>query len=186
VFVNGARGYADNFTKAAGVHDRSVNPNFVDSTRNTATFDSAYLGHTEAAWSGNATYKRGDFVSSSEAAVYKGALINYRYVNARTCANANPKPGLYTAQSRACWEWASLYRIRQAVAAQTLHDDQTIGAHQVDIITVLLQWIRAGYSPSNHLLALTGHDGQDIGAVPVSFAPPKLPAATAQQVQPQK
>jgi hypothetical protein len=174
-FSNGGKGYADSFSGTPGVHDLSVNPMFVDPTRNTATFDSAYLGNTPGPWSGDATYKVGDIVSSADPTVYKGAAINYRYVNGSVCSNANPKPGLYTAVARACWEWASLYRIRQAVAAQTLYDDQSIGAHGVDIITVLIQWIRSGFSPANPLLSLAGHDGQDIGAVPVSFASPDAP-----------
>jgi hypothetical protein len=111
-------------------------------------------------------------VSSADPTVYKGAAINYRYVDGPGCSKANPKPGLYTAESRACWEWASLYRIRQGVRAQKLYDDPTIGAHGVDIITVLIQWIRAGFSPGNAALVMAGHDGQDIGAVPVTFAAP--------------
>ena len=65
--------------------------------------------------------------------------------------------------------------IRQAVAAQTLYDDQTIGAHGMDIITTLIQWIRSGFSPTNEALALAGSDGQDIGAVAATFMAPVFP-----------
>jgi hypothetical protein len=179
--TGGANGYADNFSGGTpGANDLSVNPNFVDPTRNTATFDSVYLGNTDPAWSSGTTYAVGALVSSADSTVYAGTLINYRYINASyngtACAGANPKPGLYTAAARACWEWATLYDLRQAVGAQTLTDDQTIGAHGVDLITVLIQWIRAGFSPTNPALALVGNDGQDIGAVPISFAgPPQVP-----------
>jgi hypothetical protein len=210
-FSNGGNGYADNFSSVPGQHDLSVNPMFVDATRNMATFDTAYLHNTATAWSSGATYSVGNMVSSSDPTLYAttamgfpstGAVINYRYTNGTapisngfpsgaTCGGTNPKPGLYTAASRACWEWASLYDIRQAIGATTLNsgvcpgngtwsvqtisgspgctwDDQTIGAHGVDIITTLMQWIRAGYSPTNSLLAGTAHDGTNIGAMPVT------------------
>jgi hypothetical protein len=175
-YTNSGNGYADNFTSLPGLHDLSVNPNFYDPTRNTATFDSAYLGYHPAAWSSNSTYNVGDMVASSDSTVYAGATVNYRYINGTSnsvaCGSANPKPGLFTNASRACWEWATLYHLRQAVSAQTLYDDPVIGAHGVDIITTLIQWIRTGFSPTNPVLALAGADGQDIGAVPVTFAPP--------------
>jgi hypothetical protein len=187
-FSNGGNGYADNFSSVPGQHDLSVNPMFVDATRNMATFDTAYLHNTATAWSSGATYSVGNMVSSSDPTLYAttamgfpstGAVINYRYTNGSyvgtPCSGANPKPGLYTAASRACWEWATLYDIRQAVAAGTLYDDQTIGAHGVDIIMTLIQWVRAGYSPANSLLAGSAHDGTDIGAVPVSFLAPSAP-----------
>ncbi len=177
-FTHAAQGYADNFSSAPGVHDLSVDPHFVDPARNTATFDSVYLGNKASLWSGDATYKSGDMVSSADSTVYRNAVINYRYVNGHGCSGANPKPGLYSADSRACWEWASLYRIRQAVAAQLLYDDQTTGAHGVDIITLLIQWIRTGFNPTNPSLAIAGHDGQDTGAVPVTFTPADAPESS--------
>jgi hypothetical protein len=188
-FTGGANGYADVFSGGTpGINDLAINPQFVDSTRNVATFDTAYLGNTAAAWDGGSTYSVGAMVASSDASIYSntaigfpsgGAVINYRYTNGTwngtACGGANPKPGIMTgayALSRACWELATLYRLRQGVAAQTLCDDQIIGAHEVDIITVLIQWIRAGFSPTNEALVLAGSDGQDIGAVPVTFAAP--------------
>jgi hypothetical protein len=165
-----------------GQHDLSANPNFLDPTRNTATFDSAYLGHTAPPWNSAATYTVGSTVSSSDPTVYGGVTINYRYTNgvyhgAVACSGANPQPGLLNDTSRACWEWASLYDLRQGVASQTLYDDQTIGAHGVDIITLLIQWIRTGFSPTNPALALSGSDGQDIGAVPVTFPAASFPGS---------
>ncbi len=184
-FTNGGNGYADNFSSTPGQHDMSVTPGFVDATRNTATFDSAYLGNHPMQWVGNAIYNLGEMVSNADPTIYAGASINYRYINSSyqgtNCSSANPQPGAYTSLSRACWEWASLYRIRQGVAQQTLYDDQVIGAHGVDIITLLIQWIRTGFCPTNPALALAGHDGEDIGALPVAFAPPDFPQGALSQ-----
>jgi len=179
-FMGGANGYADNFSGGIpGDHDLAADPMFVDSSRNTATFDSAYLGNSAPAWSDTANYNVGDMVSSSDSAVYAGANINYRYVNGSyngmSCAGQNTKPGVYNDLAHACWEWASLYRLRQGVAAQTLYEDSSIGVYGNDIITTLIQWIRAGFSPGNSALAQAGSDGEDIGAVPVTFGPPQAP-----------
>jgi hypothetical protein len=193
----GGNGYASSFSVTPGAHDRnSSNPRFLDGTRNVATFDSAYLGNTCNAWSSGALYSVPTCVSSASASLYAynsdatlkafpgtGAVINYRYTNGHynstSCSGANPQPGLYTDQSRACWEFATLYDLRQQIAAQTLYDDVTIGAAGVDIIQTLLLWIRAGYSPTNQVLSLNGFSGTDIGAVPVSFAPPNPPVGSA-------
>jgi hypothetical protein len=214
-YSNGGNGYADTFTSVPGQHDlpATVNPMFVDPTRNTVTFDSAYLGYTQTAWNaagGTNYYSVGQMVSFTDPslAIWNGATVNYRYINSTyygggpggvngsaTCSGANPKPGDYTLLSRACWEWATLYDIRQALSAvttqsgtcpgvgahagvwstqtgigQCLWDDQGIGAHGYDIIMTLEQWIRAGYAPQNSLLSGAAHDGTDIGAVPVAFA----------------
>lgn len=209
-YTNGGNGYADNFSSVPGQHDLSINPMFTDSSRNMATFDSAYLGYSEPQWSSSASYVNGALVSNADSSIWNGATVNYRYVNGTytgeygaqgftagtaTCNGANPKPGDYTLLSRACWEWASLYRIRQAIEASATGnlscpgtgahagiwnsftgicswDDQTIGAHAVDVITTLIQWIRAGYAPTNPLLAGTAHDGTDVGAVAVSLGVP--------------
>jgi hypothetical protein len=210
-YSGGANGYADIFTGGTpGTHDLAVNPNFVDATRNVATFDSAYLGNTAPTWNSSATYLVGQMVSSASSTIYSstaigfpstGAVINYRYTNGNyqgtACGGANPQPGLLANLSRACWEWATLYDLRQAVGSSTttsacpgtgirgttapyqcLYNDQTIGAHDVDLITTLIQWIRAGFSPKNPALSLAGSDGQDIGAVPVTFDPATFPGSS--------
>jgi hypothetical protein len=268
-FVGGANGYADNFSGGTpGAHDAalSVDPMFVDPTRNTATFDSAFLLNTAPAWNLSSTYSVGDIVSSGDAFVYatsinpSGALINYRYVNKQGCSNTNPKPGVVPAvslgnvsvtshsptvtwvsgpyfdpnwagstvelyfangtpnystqdsfpdyvasvsctpncttltmtggyagttsrsigyiatRSQPCWELASLYRIRQAVANQTLYGG-------VDVITALINWIRAGFSPTNQTLKNAGSDGSDIGAVAVSAGSQPPPSSTQQYLK---
>ena len=80
-FSNGGDGYADNFSAVPGQHDLSANPMFLDTTRNMATFDSAYLHRTATAWSGAAAYTAGSLVSSADSTVYQNAAINYRYTN---------------------------------------------------------------------------------------------------------
>jgi hypothetical protein len=193
-YSGGANGYADVFSGGTpGAHDLNVNPNFVDATRNLATFDSAYLLNTPSPWSSTATYTLGQMVSSVDPTVYGGATINYRWTGGSyqgTSCTGNTQPGLLNTQARACWEWATLYDVRQAQNAsittacptggtrgptgQCLWDDTSIGAAGNDIITVLIRWIRAGFSPGNNALALAGSDGDDIGAMPVVFAAPQF------------
>lgn len=175
-FKGGANGYASPFSGKPGAHDLAVDPLFLDSSRSVETFDSAYLGNKAPAWKSDGKYKVGDMVSNADRTVRDGATINYRYVNNGGCSGANPQPGLYTKAARACWEWASLYRLRQGVAAQKLYEDNSIGVYGNDIITTLIQWIRTGFSPSNSALSHAGSDGKDIGAVPVTLPAPSFPA----------
>ncbi len=175
-YKNQGKGYAASFSSPPGVHDVDVDPQFLDPYRTLELFDSKYLGNHPAEWDSSATYSIGQFVSWAQSPVYWAFPVNYRYINSGSCSGANPQPGSGT-NWRACWEWASLYDIRQAVAAQTRYDDQIIGAHGVDVITALMQWIRAGYSPTNTALAGSAHDGTDIGAVPVTFAAPTVGAS---------
>jgi hypothetical protein len=170
------KGYAARFSAPPGDHDVDVDPQFVDFQRTLELFDSKYLGYKPSTWSSSVTYKTGDFVSWSRPDVYWSLSVNYRYMNAGQCAGANPEPGAGL-NWRDCWEWASLYHIREAIAVKKTVDDQPIGAHGDDMIMTLLSWIRAGYSPTNTSLAGAAHDGTDIGAVPVSF-----PAPTAMNV----
>ncbi len=169
-YRNQAKGYLAKFTSAPGVHDVDADPQFVDYKRSLELLSSKYLGLNPAAWSNGASYAIGNQVQWQRSDIYWNTPVNFRYVNAGACAGSNPEPGAGV-NWRDCWEWDSLYQIRQSVAAKTLYDDQTIGAHNVDLIETLLQWVRAGYSPTNSLLAGAAHDGSDIGAVPVSFPP---------------
>jgi hypothetical protein len=166
-FTNQGKGYVGKFSSPPGVHDVDVDPKFVDPYRTVELFDSKYLGNNPAAWSPGATYSTGSLVQWRRQDVYWALPVNYRYINSGACARTNPEPG-NGKNWRDCWEWASLYRIRQAIAAGTTYNDPVIGATRDDVILTLIKWIRAGYSPTNTRLAGAAHDGKDIGAVPVS------------------
>lgn len=161
-YTNQGKGYAGKFSSTPGVHDVDVNPQFVDYQRNLELFDSKYLGNSPTTWSSGTTYNVGDFVKYSQSTVYWSLPVDYRYINASGCGSTNPAPGSGT-NWRSCWEWASLYRIRQAVAAGTLVNGS-------DYITTLINWIRAGYAPTNPAIVTAAFDGQTIGAVNVAPA----------------
>ncbi|MDQ1470873.1 MAG: hypothetical protein QOJ99_2353 [Bryobacterales bacterium] len=154
-YTNQGKGYAAKFSSPPGVHDVDGDPKFFDWQRSVELFDSKYLGNKPPIWAAAAAaaYKEGDFVQSSDPSVYWSLPVNYRYVNGGPCNKTNPKPGKGP-NWRSCWEWASLYRLRQAVAL-----------HQEDMLATMMQWVRAGYVPSNPALLDAGHDGFDIGAV---------------------
>lgn len=177
--TNEAKGYSSKWSATPGAHDISADPGFVDYRRSVELFDSKYLGNSPAAWSSGAAYSVGQFVSNSRSDVYWGQPVNYRYTNGPGCSSANPEPGNGEAW-RNCWEWASLYRIRTAIAARQLYDDQVIGVHGEDIITTVIKWVRAGYAPTNPQFMGAAHDTYDIGAVPVVFLPPVTAGGAAQ------
>lgn len=101
-------GYADGLTSPTtpmfsvttglGAGDVIANPSFVDTTRNFATFDSAYLGNTATAWAASHSYSVGDFVSvNGQTTMYNSATVNFRCVTAHTSGiagdGATGKPG---------------------------------------------------------------------------------------------
>lgn len=175
-YTNQAKGYVARFSRPPGAHDVDVDPKFLDYRRTVELFDSRYLGNKAAAWSSSAAYHVGTFVQWSRPDVYWQLPVNYRYVNRGACNNSNPEPGAGP-HWRDCWEWASLFRLREAIAADRKFDDQSIGVHGDDVIMTLIAWIRAGYSPRNSLLAGAAHDGGDIGAVSLTFPAQAKPAA---------
>ena len=135
------------------VHGGNGNPQFVDSTRNYATYDSARLGNVEPAWTSGATYNIGDYVSSTDPGIYLGETINWRCVKAHVASvgdATNGKPGVAT-DWRTNWELATHQRLRDDVSR----------------IPDLISWVKAGYAPTNLALKGTGSGGLDIGAVPV-------------------
>lgn len=171
--ANGAskRGYESLWATsqaAVGAHDITLTgtdettggPQFVDSTRNLATFDSAKLGNTATAWADATVYAVGDFVSAATSTFYNNATINYRCVKAHTSEvghATNGKPG-DAATYRTNWEFASAYRLRQGVLNGTTLDGY-------NYVRALYEWVRAGFSPRNTLLIDAGHDSVTIGAV---------------------
>ena len=139
---------------------------FVDWQRTVELFDSKYLRNTPPKWSGKTQYKTGDMVQHSRPNIYWNLGVNYRYTNAGACQGRNPEPG-EGANWRACWEWASLYRLREGLKTHQLFNDEAIGVNGEDILKTMMKWIRAGYAPTNPALKNAAHDGADIGAVPV-------------------
>lgn len=156
----------------SGSNEMTQGPRFVDSSRNLAKFDSAYLGNTATAWVTGHAYAVGDMVSASTSTFYGGATINYRCVLAHTSATGNAtngKPGdSATTAYRTNWEFASAYRIRQAIAAGTTINDSTLGLTGANYITTLWTWVRAGFAPTNTALHNADHLGTGTpGAVPL-------------------
>jgi hypothetical protein len=155
------KGYQTNTTVAPGQNDIDLGtggsgPNFVDSTRNLATYDSAASGlnNSATAWVTAHNYAVGDMASAQTVTFYGNAVINFRCVLAHTsnAGNAtNGQPGDATVSWRTNWELATLYRLR---------------ADMMDaVFTAMMTWIRAGYAPRNSALKDAGHDGVTIGAV---------------------
>lgn len=145
-------------------------PRFADPTRNIATFDTAYLKNTAAAWQNAHAYSVGDIASNADAASYGGATINYRCVTAHTSASGdttNGAPGSAAATNyRVNWEFASVARIRDAVVAASRITDGAIGCSNCSYVTALSNWVRRGFVPQNPILWCAGTDGETIGAVP--------------------
>lgn len=129
-------------------------PQFVDSTRCMATYSSAAtgLGLSCTGWTTSTGYAIGDRVSRAVAGYYGGATVNYRCISAHTSASIT-EPGK-GANWRITWEFDSLYQVRQGV--------QSGGAATP---LALLNWVRAGFAPTNASTATAGHDGATVGAV---------------------
>jgi hypothetical protein len=174
-FTNQGRGYQGAFSSTPGVHDKTnVNPMFVDPTRNTATFDSAYLGHVAGStWASHASsdqFNVGDIVSNNNAIFYSGAVVNFRCIAQHLKSDGHEPGGSFTSDWRSFWELASYGYIRDSVAQgaanpPTAYSDARYGLTNVDLIQVLRAWICAGFAPQNTSLRAAGHDGSDIGAV---------------------
>jgi hypothetical protein len=124
-------------------------PQFVDTSRNMATYDTAKLGTSasQGGWLTSTAYAVGDTVSLATAAVYFGATVNYRCIVAHT-SGSTTKPAV-GASWRTNWEWNSLAQLRADLTR----------------ISDLITWVRAGYAPQNSETATAGHDGATVGAV---------------------
>jgi hypothetical protein len=171
---NSANSYFGNWSSATaqGPHDVDVlqptvtHPYLADTTRNVATFDTAYL-HTAAGaqWVTSTAYTVGQIVSDPKAGVYNGATVNYRCTVAHTSGSSTePNVG---ASWRTDWEFASLADIRTATPAGTTYIDGAIGCSAgCTAIQALEGWVKRGFTPQNPALWCSGHDGEAVGAVP--------------------
>lgn len=174
-YTNQANGYCGAFSSTPGVTDTHFDPMFKDVTRNTATFDTAYLhnvaGSTWASHAGTDTFNVGDIVSNNNPIYYGGALINFRCIASHTKSTAGTEPGgSFSSSWRTQWEFASFNSIRTNLTggvngAGTLYTDPAINVTSADVISTLLAWIRDGFQPQNGALRKAGYDGSDIGAV---------------------
>ncbi len=139
-------------------HGVVADPQFVDDSRNLATFATGYLGRTAGtAWvpSGQA-YSVGDIVSHSNASVYGNRSINYRCIQAHTSGVGNDEPGT-SAASFAYWELQSLYEIRNAVQTGLTINDASLGLSNSSYPSALVAWTKAGFAPRNTALQ-AAHD----------------------------
>jgi len=173
--TNEGNGYWGAWSVTPGASDILADPQFVDPTRNVATFDSAYLHNVASAtWASESwgnTFNVGEIISDQNSSYYGSALINYRAIASHVKGNPNAEPGVGSAW-HTYWEFSSLNSIRNAVAAGATITDASIGASGASYIIALTDWVRAGFAPQNVLLHNTATDGTDIGAAP--YTPPTL------------
>jgi hypothetical protein len=150
-----------------------VNPWFADSTRQLATFASRYLGHaaTAGTWASGTTYNYGDIVTYTVGGIYWGNPVLYRCIVSPTCAAGSTAEPSVGASWRTNWELASLYYLRQGVAAQTSITDGAIGCSGCTLTQALLNWVFAGFTPQNPKLRGGAHDGSYVGAMPMLRIP---------------
>jgi hypothetical protein len=176
-----ANGYISKLSGSPGVHDlNGVNPMFVDTTRNTPTFDTVCLGNvapsTWASHGSTDTFTVGQIVSNNNAGYYGATVVNFRCIQTHVKSTASSEPGSSipggtAATWRQYWELASLQSIRNGVAQganglPNTFSNTALQLSNVDAIKLLWTWIRAGFAPQNTSLRQAGTDGQDIGAVP--------------------
>lgn len=154
-------GFLAGGSSGIGAHDIVCEPLFRDAGRNTATFDTAYLGNTATAWSSLTAYTAASnaVVSSATSGVYNNKTINYHCIQ----DNTNIQPGV-TSGWQSYWEFATCFRIKNSIAAYNAAVRQ---ATPQDLIT----WIFDGYRPGNQKLQGKGFSGGDIGCMPVTPNP---------------
>jgi hypothetical protein len=164
--TNQANGYANKWTATPGTSDFIAPPYFADTTRNVATFDTAYLHNAAGAqWVTGTGYTVGQIVSDPKAGVYANATVNYICTVAHTSGSTTePNVG---ASWRSDWQFASLTDIAVATGAGTVITDGAIGcAAGCSMIQTLEGWVKRGFTPQNPALWCSGHDGEAVGAVP--------------------
>jgi len=144
-------------TGTPDVNGGSGDPQFVDTTRNFATYDIAGLGNSAGtAWATATSYIVGDVLSTASTNFYGNTTINYRCITAHTSSSGdatNGQPGVAT-NWRTNWEYQTAYRLREDVTR----------------VPTFITWVRNGFAPQNASLDGTGYGSVDIGAVDVLTA----------------
>ena len=177
--VNQGNGYYGSWSVTPGATDLNCNPLFVDTTRNTATFDTVYMGNVAGStWASHAstdTFTVGQIVSHTDSNYYNGAVINFRCISAHTKSTSGSEPGngtVWTNAWRTYWEFASCNTIRNNLAGGAsglvpTFSDSTLGLTNVSIVSILINWIKRGFCSQNTSFRGAAIDGSDIGAMPV-------------------
>jgi len=155
---------------ASGADPVAGGPQFVDPTRNVATFDTGYLALANAtAWTNAHSYSVGDEVSCASSGFYNNATINFTCITAHTSNSGNAtngQPGAAATTSwRTNWECRGLAKIRAATLANTRYTDATLGLTNARVIAVLNAWVEAGFMPRATAIRAASSDGTTIGAV---------------------
>lgn len=183
-------GWWGNFSADPGVHDLvNADPQFVDITRNLATFDTAYLGHAVGTpWSSGSSYTVGQIVSHPVSSFYNSSVVNFVNIQAYSPGSAPcdsdaaqqcSEPGGSTvattnngANWRQYWKLQSLSDITNG-----LYSGATFGG--LDVIAALRKWVTDGFAPQNRDLCTSG---ANTSAVPDGSPRGAVPCVTALQV----
>lgn len=177
--TNQGRCYQAAFSATPGAHDLDYQSNnqpasqFVSNilVNGVSAFDTQYLGNPVApAWSSftvGSTLPVGTLCSYNWGFSYWGLTINFRLIKPLyvDSSSSNYQPGVVGFDMwRQYWEPASLYDIRQAIAAGRTFTDPTLGITNADVITTLRTWITSQLiPPTASVLYNAGSDGQNIG-----------------------
>ncbi len=132
------------------------NPQFVDTTRNFATWASAawglgYSGSSvdsssvaKGTWTTSTAYAVGDVVAYTKASFYGSAVILYRCTVAHT-SGATTEPGVFGQPWRDKWEFYSAYLLQRTILNMP-------GANASATMANLFSLVRAGWRPQNSAL----------------------------------
>lgn len=172
---NQGNSYIGAWSVTPGSSDLQVNPQFRDTTRNLALFDSVYLRNiATATWSSQLTshiFAVGDVISDHNSNYYANATINYRCILSHVKSTANSEPGVGSAW-HTYWEFNTFNTLRNAIFQGLTITDVSLGLSGATYIVALLHWVGSGFAPMNLALQNAGTDGVDIGAIAVYIPPP--------------
>ena len=154
-----------------GAHDLVANANFVDPTRNLATFDTAYLGNTATAWSSGRGVRRRRHRRHGVKRLYGNARVNFRCIAAHTSASGNATNGQPGATGTTSWRsrWGAGLGLPDPHVVGRL-----LGGHKAGYAERPWTWVRAGFAPTNTALRGPLTTGRTSGRL---RGPPPAPTA---------